>query len=353
MNTHHTRTAEDTAPLRIAVHLPNWIGDTVLATPFLHALPLVFPGSEVVLFGQPHVADILLHFPGIARIEKLASAGKVAVTRNLAARLRRGSFDMGFLLTNSLRTALAFRLGGVRKRTGYALDMRGILLTHPLAASGPVMEQSMVEYYMNLLSPFTAMENLPRIMKLYPSPEECREAERLLREAGWDGSSRIVGINPFAWQWVTKRWFPERFAQVADRLSRQYNVQCVFNSVEKDRPLFEEIRSLCPLPLLDLVGRAPLNLVPALLARYSLFITNDSGLMHVAAAMDIPIVAVFGPTDYRRTAPYCRHAALIRHDTGHAPCMRPECRRNFQCMNSITVEDVCTAAGEFLSCRGG
>ena len=332
----------------IIVHLPNWLGDTVLATPFLHALRDVFPKARLTVAGRRWVTDCLLHFPGLDRILTLDDPDKSVSTTLLIRHLREGNYDLGFLLTNSFRTALAFRWGGVKERVGYALDFRRLLLTRPIKPSDDIMKASMVEYYMRLLNPFADISSCPRLLKLYPSDEEWREAQRLLLENGWDGLRRLVGINPFAFQWDAKRWLPERFAAVADRLIEKHNVQCVFLSNEKDRPLFEKIKSLCRHDVIDLVGKSPLPVVPAILERYALFITNDSGLMHVAAALDIPIVAIFGPTDWQRTAPYSQKAILIRKELDHPPCMKPVCRRDFACMNQITEEEVYAAAEKFL-----
>lgn len=328
-----------TAPYKnIAVHLPNWLGDTMLALPFLHGLRSIFPEARIAAAGRQWVADILHHFPPLDAVATINS------TSSLVKFLRGGKFDLGFLLPNSFRTALAFKLGGVPERAGYALDMRGILLTHPIKLTDAIMRDSMVEYYMRLLEPFADISGLPRIMKLYPDDAAKEAARRILMENGWDGKRRLAGVNPFAFQWDTKRWLPERFAETADRLTEKYEVQCVFASVAKDRPLMDQIKGMCRQPVIDLVGKVPLNILPAFMEHLALFITNDSGLMHVAAAVDIPIVAIFGSTDWQRTAPWSQKATLIRRQQDHAPCMKPVCSREFRCMKEITVDEVLAAA---------
>jgi len=330
---------------KIIIRLPNWIGDAVMATPFLHAARVVFPEAHITLAGRKRVMEILLHFPGFEERWEIDSL----TMRSLVRKVRAGGFDMGFLLTNSFRSALVFFLGRVKDRIGYALDFRRIFLNHPLAPRGEILNLSMVDYYLNLLLGYTDLTRIERVMKLYPSEQEREKANSLLLRSGWDGASRLAGINPFSYQWVTKRWFPERFAEVADRLTEQYHVHCVFVGEEKDMALFEKIKGLCRNSLIDLVGKAPLPVIPALLEKYSLFITNDSGLMHVAAAMDTPLVAIFGPTDWRRTAPWSRRATLIRKSQDHEPCMKPNCSRNFACMAEITPEDVLSAAAKYLN----
>jgi heptosyltransferase-2 len=332
----------------IIVHLPNWLGDTVLATPFLHTLRDVFPVSRITLVGSPWVSDILSHFPGIDEILTLENRGKYISTLLLVRLLRERRPDSGFLLTNSFRTALAFYVGNVRERIGYATNFRRLLLTRPIAQTQDIMQSSMVEYYLNLLSPFTDLSRHRRVLRLYPDESERREARRLLLENGWDGEKRLVGLNPFAFQWETKRWLPERFADVTRLLTEKHGVRCVFVSVARDRPFFEKVKQMCRCDMIDLVGKVSLKILPAVMEHYSLFVTNDSGLMHVAAAVNIPIVAIFGSTDWRRTAPCSDRATLIRKPQDHPPCMSPRCRRTFQCMEEVTVDDVLAAAERYL-----
>jgi len=332
----------------IIVRLPNWIGDTVMSTPFLHIAREVFPRDRITVAGRKRVTDLLLHFPGLDDIMVLDEGGGSSFFSEIK-RVREGRYDLGFLLTNSFKSALAFYLGGVGQRVGYALDARRLLLNRPMEATDKILQLPMVEYYTRLLSEFKEVPASELRMALYPSEGESAEANRLLREAGWDGESRLVGINPFAHQWITKRWLPERFAKVTDELIRQYGVQCAFVSVERDRPLFEEIRGMCSEPLLDLVGSVPLPVAPAVLEHYSLFVTNDSGLMHVAAAMGVAVVGIFGPTDFRRTAPFTEKAVLIRKPQDHKPCMKPTCCRGFSCMMDISVDEVLEAASSYLS----
>lgn len=333
---------------KIIVRAPNWIGDAVLAAPFLNALPKVFPDSDISIAGKSHIIELLNNFPRIEEYivvdEKEQSGSFLSFTRYL----KNKRYDLGFLLTNSFRTAFQFYLGKVKKRTGYALELRRLFLTHPISAQGEIMEKSMVDYYMNLLSPFTDISKLEKNMSLHTSDSDEKRAIEILKESGWDGISRLVGINPFSYQWVTKRWFPERFAKVTDRLTDNYGVQCAFAGSDKDRRLFEKIKSLCSNKIIDLVGKTPLSVLPSVMKHYSLFITNDSGLMHVAAAMNVPIVAIFGPTDYRRTAPYTDKATLLRYETDHPPCMSPKCCRSFECMDQITVDQVYKAAENYL-----
>lgn len=333
---------------KIIVHLPNWIGDAVMATPFLHVLRKAFPQDRITVVGRKWVTDLFLHFPGIDDLWTFEQDGQKISMTALIHKIRSENFDRGFLLPNSFRSALSFFLGKVKKRIGYSLDLRGIFLNHALEADPEILNLHMVEYYLNLLSNFTDLSLKERIMKIYPSEEERDLARRLLLDNGWDGRSDLIGINPFAHQWVTKRWFPQRFAEVTKSLIERHGVQCVFISEERDRPLFENIKNMCQFPLIDLVGKAPLPVVTALLGNYKLFVTNDSGLMHVAAAMDVPIVAIFGPTDWRRTSPYSQRAIILRKDRDHPPCMRPECCRAFECMDRISVKDVLYAAESLL-----
>ncbi len=333
---------------RIIVRLPNWIGDAVMSTPFLHALREVFPDAHITALGRPWVADLLANFPAIDELWSYDDKRQRFASLALISRLRRAQFDSGFLLTNSFGTALLFFAGKIHKRIGYARDHRTLLLTDAVKATAEILTAPMVEYYINLLSGFTDLSKHRRILKLYPTDTERAEVGRILSDNGWIEGHTLIGINPFAFRWSSKRWLPERFAEVAERLSERYKVQCVFVGIASDRPIFEEVQSNCKVPLIDLVGKVPLRTTPALLESYRLFVTNDSGLMHVAAAVGTPIVAIFGSTDWRTTAPYTRQATIVRKETPCAPCMKPHCPRNHECITKISVEDVLNAAAHYL-----
>jgi len=335
-------------PKKIIVRLPNWIGDSVMATPFLHLLPKAFPKGYITVIGRKWVTDLFLHFPGIHELWAIDDKKNPLSMISLIKKIKHSHFDIGFLLANSFRSALVFYLGGIKKRIGYSKDLRRLLLTHPKEITDAIMALPMVEYYARLLSDYTDIDSQHLLMRLYPDEKEREKAKSLLVQNGWNGKTRLVGINPFAFQWITKRWFPERFAKVADQLIDSYGVGCVFVGMKRDRPLFEKIRKMCKNPLIDLVGKLPLPVVPAVLEKYALFITNDSGLMHIAAAMDTPIIALFGPTDWKRTAPFSQKAVVIRKQLDHEPCMKPKCCRAFECMDKITVQEVIDEAKKHL-----
>jgi lipopolysaccharide heptosyltransferase II len=335
-------------PSKIIVRLPSWVGDTVMAVPFLHTLREIYPDSHITAAGKKWVISLFHNFPHIDDLWEIDPGDVSSPSFSMIKKLRREKFDLGFLLTNSFRSALIFYAGNVKKRVGYNLDMRRFLLNQAVKADQAILEKHMVEYYLNLLSPFTDISKHEIKMKLYPREKEREEVKKLLLENGWDGKSSLIGINPFAFQWTSKRWPHERFAELTNILMDKFQVQCVFSSVEKDRPLFEKIQKLCTKKLIDMVGKIPLSHVPALMENYKLFVTNDSGLMHVAATMDTPVVAIFGSTDFKRTSPYSKKTILIRKDQDHPPCMNPECTRSFKCMLDICVEEVVEAVEKFL-----
>jgi heptosyltransferase-2 len=180
-----------------------------------------------------------------------------------------------------------------------------------------------------------------------PGAEECvREVLRSYGIAGDGGGERpIVGMSPGAAFGSAKRWLPERFAAVADYVAQHYQAQVVAVGSKGERPICEEVARRAKTPVAVLSGLFPLRGVIALCGRLRLFVTNDSGNMHIAAARATPIVAIFGPTDWRITAPYHPGAIIVRSDTPCAPCLLRECPpgHDHECMRAVTVDNVIAA----------
>ena len=217
------------------------------------------------------------------------------------AALRNGKFDAALLLPNSFRAAWTVRRAGIPERWGYAGNLRGWLLTRAIARPrAGRLHQS--EYYRELVRGLglDAPESLPR---LSVRPETAARADALLVRNGVDGSAAIVGFAPGAAYGHAKRWPPRRVADVVTRVSKELGAVCVLVGAQADRDAAREIESSLPADVrpVNLVGRTDLRLLAGVLARCAAFVSNDSGAMHLAAAIGVPVAAIFGPTDDRVT----------------------------------------------------
>lgn len=325
----------------------NWLGDAVLTTPALGALRAARPGMKVTLAANPAVAELFRLHPGVDEILVYDKRGRhegIVGLARMAHTLRRGRFDAALLLQNAFDAALLAFMAGIPSRMGYARDGRRLLLTRPVPVTEEILSLHHAEYYLRLLSELGLPRPESPALCLRVSEEE-REATRtrLLNEGVRKGSP-ILGINPGATFGSAKRWFPERFAAVADALAEEWGASVVLMGSIPEMPLAAEIEAAMGRRPVNLAGRTTVRELMALLSLCSFLVTNDSGPMHIAAAFRVPQVAIFGPTDWRATSPWTPLAKIVRVEVDCSPCRRRECDRGHECMVGVTADMVVSAA---------
>ncbi|OPZ12569.1 MAG: ADP-heptose--LPS heptosyltransferase 2 [candidate division BRC1 bacterium ADurb.BinA364] len=331
--------------IKIAVRCPNWVGDTIMATPVLALLRDSFTGARITAIGRPSARAVLENNPHIDSlwIVRDKSLGDML---KLVSRIRRERFDLAALLPNSFRSALEFALGRTPKRIGYAMDRRSLLLTNPVEVTEFHCQCHQVEYYMNVLADLDAcnVEQAERRLILRPTEEARREIGDLLRREGIHENRPIAAISPGAAFGSSKCWLPERFAQIADYLGQRYLAQTLIVGAPDEEPLCREIAQLARQPVFAIGSKVSLGGLIALCEKLDMMVTNDCGAMHVAAAMRVPLVAIFGPTDPRRTRPYDPEASVVEDIKGCgceiAPCYKKICPIDHRCMKAVSVPDV-------------
>jgi len=330
---------------RILIVAPNWIGDTVLALPAIGLLRKAYPDSEISLVGPPHIADLFQKSPYVNRVLgcKYNTLKSLLLTASI---LRRKDFDMAILLPNSMRSALLAYLAGIPLRAGYIKDSRRILLSIPIKTSKKIRKAHMKEYYLHIIKEVAKCtgssigETGPVNEGLHLAPEEITLAKEILNRHNIREEDLIVGINPGAAYGPAKRWYPERFAEVARRLYEEYGGKVIIFGGKSDGEISKQIVETGNVPVLNLAGRTTIRELMALISQCKLFITNDSGPMHIAAALSVPVVAIFGSTDPGRTSPIGEGHVIIKKDIECSPCFLRECPHNMECMDMIGVEDI-------------
>ncbi len=324
-------------PERLLVRAPNWIGDVVLSLPALRDLRRAFPAARLSVLARPWVADLYRAVPEVDAI--VPSQGHLADARGL-----RGRFDAAVLLPNSFGTALALRLAGIPERWGYASDGRSLLLTRSCRVPATVRGRSQVYYYRAMLEGLGLATVGPPDATLVCPEEWAAEGAAVLGDDGpW------IGVNPGAAYGSAKRWLPERFAAAADLVARRVGAKVAIVGGAAERPIGKQVADALEAPSRLLAGETTLAGLVGVLARLRLLLTNDSGPMHLAAALGTPLVAVFGPTDWTETAPVGR-ATVVREPVDCAPCMLRECPIDHRCMSRVSADRV---ADEALSLYGG
>ena len=339
---------------RLLVRGPNWLGDAVLTIPTLMALRGEFPKARITLLAKPSVAELFQGHPAVDDTIVYRNPGIHAGMGGkwiLARTLRQGRFDLAVLLQNAFEAAFISALAGIPNRYGYATDGRGFLLTHPVPQIPGIRERHEVEYYLALLRPL-GLQLTATLPILYTTPEEDRAAAGQLVSFGIVPGRPIIGLNPGSTYGTAKRWLPERYAEVADRLAAEYGAHLLIFGGRGEETLGHAISGRMTSSNTVLSGRTTVRQLMALIKRCRILLTNDAGPMHIANALGVPVVAVFGPTDSRRTAPFGSGHELVRHPVDCSPCLLRECPIDHRCMRGIVPDMVHAAAVRRLQATG-
>ncbi len=228
-------------------------------------------------------------------------------------------------------------LAGISRRAGYTTDCRGFLLTHKVRGWREARRFHHTDYYLNMLDGL-GLQGGNGCLRLRCTEEELAWARERLADWKW------VTINPGAPDGSAKRWFPERFAVVADSIADEFSLRILIIGGPDEGLIAEEVAANMRQRPLNLAGRTSARQLMALLSQCRLRVTNDSGPMHVAAAFGVPIVAIFGSTDHTTTSPLAPSCRIVRKPTDCAPCLKTECPTDHRCMTAVTVADVLRAA---------
>jgi heptosyltransferase-2 len=323
---------------RICVRATNWIGDAVMSLPALRAIRGIFPRAHIAVLAKPWVGDLYARETSIDRVIPYTGT-----RREVAALLRANRFDAAILLQNAFDAALVTRMAGIPVRIGYRRDARGPLLTHaiPVPEPGEIPRHERF-YYLELLRRAGLMENFPPCDAIRLDGIEEARAAGMSRLAELGIQGRPVGISPGAAYGSAKRWPADRFTEVA----RTFSPVLLFGSAG-ERDLCDEIARAVP-GCVNLAGRTTLREFIELAAACRLFLTNDSGAMHIASALGVPTVTVFGATDDTTTGPTGPLARVVREHAECAPCLLRECPIDHRCMTRVTPERVIAEAEELL-----
>lgn len=336
--------------MKILVRVPNWVGDAVMAIPALQAIRNTHPDDEISVLARPAVAELFAGQPISDRVLTYDFRGQHKGwlgSEKLISKLRGEQFGVAVLLQNAFDAAwLAWR-SGIPERIGYARDGRGLLLTKAIRvpAEGEIPKHES-QYYLELLRRAEWIETRPEVapIRLLISDEARASAETALRAAGAGEKGWRCAIAPGASYGAAKCWPPEYFAQLADRLISECAADVIFFGTPGEKEIAARIRSHMKSRAISLVGETSMRELPAMFASCSVFIGNDSGAMHVAAAAGLPVIGIFGSTDPEGTAPVTQEFTLIREAVSCSPCFLRRCPVDHRCMTRIAVDSVFLAA---------
>lgn len=344
----------DTRHSKIWVRGANWVGDSIMTIPALEALRRACPEAEITLAVRPWVSEL---FEALASIDKLQIYDRSNEHRGGPGRrrfiraLKETRYDRAILFPNSFEAAYLAWRAGMAERIGYATDGRRILLTRPLKIPRAIFKRHQTGYYLEILRQGGIISEIPEVRSITLPVSESRmqRAQEQLDEKKIRVTGPLIGLNPGAFFGAAKRWFPERYAAVADRLVDAAGGDVIIFGSASERRMADEIAASMRHAPKIFSGETSLAELGALLKKCSLLITNDSGPMHLASAVGTKTLAIFGSTDPVATAPLGSHTRVITQKVSCSPCLLRQCPLDHRCMSRVTVDDVFSAALNLLS----
>jgi heptosyltransferase-2 len=334
---------EDTVPQmsRVVILAPNWLGDAVMALPAIADVRRRLPGAALTVAARPSVAPLFAMVDGVTAVITLAPRSDKAGWLAAVTELRSGRFDAALLLPNSFLSAFTAARAGIAERWGYRTDWRRALLTKSVAVPKAVHQ---IEYYQHLVRAL-GFPSGPSEPSIDVAPALRARGLEALTHAGWDGRTPLVALAPGAAYGGAKRWPPEYFAELA-RTLRADGVACAMVGSAADRRTGEEIEAACGAAcgLLNLIGATDLPTLAGVLVQCRALVSNDSGAMHLGAAIGVPVTAMFGPTNDRATRPPGDAHVVLTNPVWCRPCMLRECPIDHRCLRGISPNAVHDAA---------
>src|SRR5438093_3066025 len=325
-------------PDRILVIKLRYVGDVLLATPVLSRLREGYPKAHLAMLVNPGTDGVVRDHPALDEVLVLERDGLARQWR-FVRDVRRRRFDLVIDLTDADRSAIVSRLTGARVRLGYNSEghWRGRLYTQVVEADRFGMHT--VRYHL-MATEALGLKGQPPSPILTVVPEARREANCLLREAGVDGAQPFVCLHPGA-RWWFKTWPAERYAALADLIQNHKATQALFLVGDQERSLESRIADGMKTPFRSLIGKTSLRNLAAVLERATLVVTKDNGPMHMAAALRVPVIGLFGPSDPAVWGPWGDGHRTFYKGLDCRACFHPDCFRGEQnCMRLITLQEV-------------
>ncbi len=328
---------------RVCVRSTNWLGDAVMSLAAIRAIRNTLPHAHLALVARPGLADLFAREDAVDRVIPYPAARNFGARRAFAAQLRKERFDCAILLQNAFDAALVAWLADIPERIGYKRDGRGRLLTRaiPVPEPGDIPRHERF-YYLELLRRAGIIDRFPPCEAIALENVEAARRSGAEHLAALGIAEPVIGIGPGAAYGNAKRWMSERFAACGRALRPADGTVLVFGAAA-ERELAESVAREIP-GARNLGGQTTLREFIDLVACCRLFLCNDSGAMHVASALGVPTVAVFGATDDVTTGPTGSHALVVREHAECSPCLLRECPIDHRCMTRVTAERVIEAA---------
>jgi len=338
---------------RILILRTDRIGDVVLSTPVITAARKAFPDAYIAVMVSPQTREIVTGNPYLNEVivyDKRLKHRGIFKTLGFIARLKKKRFDLVLILHSTLRVNCISFLAGIPKRVGYARGKMDFLLTHKLEYKKRLGEKHESEYSLDVLRSI-GVKACPSPLVVPIKKEYERNIDDLLKSSGLEDGEKFIVLHPGA-SCPSKMWPQENFARVGDSLAERFGLKVVLVSSPDQVKIGKTIRGIMKNRPLFLCGKTSLGELGALFKKASLFISNDSGPVHVACAVGVPVISIFGrnekglsPTRWKGLSD---KNIVLHKDVGCSKCLAHNCKKGFLCLKSVTVEDVLTPARTLL-----
>jgi len=353
---------------KILIINPFGIGDVLFTTPVIKAIKNSYPASFIAFWCNERVKDVLKNNQNIDKIfalsrgdiKRISQQSRFMGTKKflgLLSGLKKERFDISFDFSLDHRYSLISKLTGIKRRIGFNYKKRGRFLTDKIDIDGYHSKHA-VEYYLDLLK-FIGVEAKDKNLELSVPDSDKIKIKNILANAGINDKDLIIGIAPGAGaSWgqdaALKHWPAGSFAQLADKVKSELGAKIILLGDEREKAIAETIVKAMKSEPLDLAGRTSLEDLAAIISNLHILVTNDGGPLHIAAALRIKTVSIFGPVDEKVYGPYPasdKHI-VVKKDLTCSPCYQrfrmPACSRNRECINSISTERVFEAVRRLL-----
>lgn len=329
---------------RILIRASNWLGDSVISVPAVRAIKSARPDAHITVAAPKKIAALWKLVPEVDEIVPISHRSLFSTVRSIR---RQPRFDVTLLFPNSLRVALESWLGGAPQRIGYCGHSRRWLLDKIVPEPtqvGPPQHQAF--HYLRLAHALEAdgkqllPAQLPRLSASRPAPPQS---------ANIKPQRTLLGLCPGAEYGPAKRWLPERFAEAAKIIGEQHDVHWILFGTEKDGAMGREIAETLGESCFNRIGQTSIEELIAELRTCRLLLTNDTGTMHLASLIGVPVAAIFGSTEPRLTGPLGEDQVILRHQVECSPCFLRKCPIDFRCMKAVTVAEVVETISAMLA----
>lgn len=323
----------------------NWVGDAVMSLPALRALRERYPQAHIAILAKPWVGDLYGREPFCNELIPYTPKTlpeKWAAGRALASR----GFDKAILLQNAFEAAAVAWAARIPERVGYARDGRSFLLTRAVAVPEPGEHERF--YYLELLKRAGIIDRVPECEAIRLDGAPAARAAGLERFRSRGMGEVVIGVSPGAAYGSAKRWIPEHFSEAASRVARELDATVAVFGSAVERDVCEQVARGVTVPVHNFAGETSLGEYIELAAACRAYLTNDSGPMHIASALGLPTVAVFGATNHVTTGPTGPLAKVVRENVECSPCLKRECPIDHRCMTRVSAERVAQVALELV-----